>query len=67
MIETPLDGTTYNLETGEVIEWCPKNNFLRNILGAMKEKEKPIPLKVYPVVLASDGSIHISKVAKQSE
>merc|ERR1711924_113603 len=54
-IETPLDGTTYNLATGEVIEWCPRNNLLRELLGRLKENEKPKALKVYPVVLGSDG------------
>ena len=55
-IEVPLDGTRYNLETGEVLEWCPKSgNPLRFMLGSLKEKEKPVPLQVYPVVVSSDG------------
>ena len=54
-IETPLDGTTYDLTTGAVLEWCPKNNLLRNFLGGLKEKEKPVPLRVYPVVIGADG------------
>ncbi|QDZ23357.1 Rieske-like [2Fe-2S] domain-containing protein [Chloropicon primus] len=57
-IETPLDGTRYDLRTGEVLEWCPKNNLLRNFLGGLKEKEKPIPLKVYPVVVGPDDGIY---------
>jgi len=60
VIETPLDGTTYNLKTGAVIEWCPKNNFLRNFLGGLKEKEAPVALKTYPVVIGTDGAIYTS-------
>ena len=64
VIETPLDGTTYDLETGSVIEWCPKNNLIRNFLGGLKEKEKPIPLKVFPVLIDSDGAIYTSRKTK---
>ena len=34
--EVPLDGTVYNLETGRVLVWCPKNNPLRFVLGSLK-------------------------------
>ena len=32
----PLDGTVYDLETGKVLVWCPKNNPLRFVLGSLK-------------------------------
>ena len=38
-----------------------KNNLFRNLLGTLKEKEKPVPLKVYPVVIGQDGAIYTSK------
>eukprot|EP00884_Botryococcus_braunii_P022564 jgi/Botrbrau1/8992/Bobra.0148s0095.1 len=56
-IEVPFDGTTYNLRTGKVLEWCPKNNPLRLVLGALKEKESSQDLRVYPVKVDPDGSI----------
>ena len=31
-----LGGTEYDLTTGEVIQWCPKNNPVRQLLGALK-------------------------------
>ena len=34
--EVPLDGTVYDLETGKVLVWCPKNNPLRFVLGSLK-------------------------------
>ena len=52
--ECPLDGTTYDLQTGkvpshryrtvdaidcvQVLEWCPKSNPLRAVLGTLKVK-----------------------------
>lgn len=58
-LECPLDGTVYDLETGRVIEWCPSNNVLRSFLGKLKEKEKPVNLKVYSVSLGEDGEIYV--------
>merc|ERR1711988_525588 len=45
--EVPLDGTVYDLATGEVVTWCPKNNPIRAMLGSMKAQVEPIPLKMY--------------------
>ena len=39
--EVPLDGTVYNLETGRVLVWCPKNNPLRFVLGSLKVRLLP--------------------------
>lgn len=45
-IETPLDGTVYNLENGKVIEWCPRNNPIRAVLGTLK---RDVPAEVSDV------------------
>lgn len=55
VIEVPLDGTKYDLKSGAVVEWCPKDNWFRNVLGGLKENEKPIPLKVYGIVVRNDS------------
>mmetsp|Transcript_12944 Transcript_12944/g.30703 ORF Transcript_12944/g.30703 Transcript_12944/m.30703 type:complete len:205 (+) Transcript_12944:87-701(+) len=47
LAEVPLDGTVYNLRTGEVVKWCPKNNPIRFVLGSLKQSADPAPLTVY--------------------
>lgn len=60
MIETPLDGTTYDLRTGKVIKWCPPNgNPLRGLLGNLKKSAAPVPLPVFPVVIKEDGAVAV--------
>ena len=63
-IRVPLDGTEYDLTTGEVITWCPKNNPIRSALGTLKGTVDPIPLPVYPVKVEADGSILTNFVDK---
>ena len=48
-VEVKLCGTVYDLATGQVLSWCPKNNPLRSVLGSLKDKTQPEPLPVYPV------------------
>jgi len=64
-ITSPLDGTIYSLETGAVLEWCPKDNPLRWVLGSLKEREKinleANKLKTYPCVLKEDGNIYMTE------
>lgn len=55
--EVPLDGTVYDLATGAVLKWCPRDNPMRNLLGTLKRAEKATPLKVYPVHVTKDGNI----------
>ncbi|CAL5218956.1 g709 [Coccomyxa viridis] len=55
--EVPLDGTVYDLETGKVLVWCPKNNPLRFVLGSLKSTADPQPLKMYPARVNSNGQI----------
>lgn len=59
--EVPFDGTQYDLTTGAVIKWCPREggNLLRGVLGALKSNQPPIPLKVYPVKVAADGTVSV--------
>eukprot|EP00959_Pyramimonas_sp_CCMP1952_P126492 2645549-Pyramimonas_sp.AAC.1 len=57
VIKVPLDGTSYDLSTGAVLEWCPKDNFVRGFLGKLKEKTAPIPLKVYQTKVSTNGNV----------
>ena len=45
------------LDHGEVLQWCPKNNPVRALLGSLKSNVDPIPLPVYPVKVEADGTI----------
>ena len=58
-VEVPLDGTIYNLQTGAVVTWCPKDTPVRNVLGTLKGSAQPQPLPVYPVHITKDGNIFI--------
>jgi nitrite reductase/ring-hydroxylating ferredoxin subunit len=50
-VEVKLDGTVYDLATGKVISWCPKNTAVRKVLGALKDRAEPQDLPVFPVRL----------------
>ena len=41
----------------DVIQWCPKNNPVRALLGSLKASVDPVPLPVYPVKVEADGTI----------
>lgn len=60
----PLDGTRYCLKTGDVVDWCPKNNPLRAFLGAVKSVTTPKPLPVYDCVVTDADEIYV-KLTKQ--
>eukprot|EP00882_Tetradesmus_deserticola_P019273 GHRQ01020734.1.p1 GENE.GHRQ01020734.1~~GHRQ01020734.1.p1 ORF type:complete len:110 (+),score=27.09 GHRQ01020734.1:214-543(+) len=55
--EVPLDGSVYDLATGAVLKWCPKDSPMRSLLGTLKSTVKATPLQVYPVHVTQDGSI----------
>lgn len=57
-VETPLDGTVYDLQSGNVLKWCPQDNPLRAALGAFKKDTAPEPLRVYQTYTDSEGLIH---------
>ncbi len=61
-IRSPFDGTSYDLTTGKVIEWCPQNTLPRKLLGKLKENTTPVDLGVYPVMVDEDGDIYASFV-----
>jgi nitrite reductase/ring-hydroxylating ferredoxin subunit len=63
-IRVPLDGTEYDLTTGDVITWCPKNNVIRTALGTLKGAADPIPLPVYPARVEADGTVLTNFVDK---
>lgn len=43
----------------DVLEWCPKNNPLRVVLGALKSAQEPQPLAVYDCVLTEADEIYV--------
>ena len=59
-VEVPLDGTVYDLGTGEVLEWVPKNNPVRAVLNTLKSSAKPESLKVYPIQKDESGRIYVN-------
>lgn len=61
-VEVKLDGTVYELKTGKVVSWCPKNSLVRNVLGSLKDKTEPVDLPVYAVdVRGDDIFVNLSK------
>ncbi len=56
-IRVPLDGTEYDLTTGDVITWCPRNNPVRQALGALKSAAEPVPLPVYKTRVDEQGDV----------
>ncbi len=50
VVRSTLDGTTYELATGRVLEWCPKEDAplsFRNLLAGLKQATTPVDLPVY--------------------
>eukprot|EP00887_Chlorella_sp_A99_P005886 scaffold1.g5886.t1 len=58
-VESPFDGTVYDLASGKVLSWCPKNTLGRKILGSLKDKTRPVDLPVYPVRIQKDGRVFV--------
>lgn len=57
-VESPLDGSVFDLASGRVLSWCPKNNALRSVLGALKDKAEPADLKTFPVEVKG-GAVYV--------
>jgi nitrite reductase/ring-hydroxylating ferredoxin subunit len=57
-VESPLDGSVFDLASGRVLSWCPKNNALRSVLGALKDKAEPTDLKTFPVEVKG-GAVYV--------
>lgn len=59
-IESPLDGTVYDLATGKVLKWCPsEGGLVRGLLGTLKKNAPAVDLKVYPAALREDGQLMV--------
>ena len=54
-VEVKLDGTVYDLSSGKVLSWCPKNNPFRSVLGSLKDKTEPEDLPVYPTRISGSN------------
>lgn len=66
-IEIPLDGSVYDLATGEVLEWMPNDKgsgmqgMLRKGLNSLKKDETPSPIGVYDVQVLEDGNVAVKR------
>lgn len=54
-MQVPLDGTVYDLETGRVLTWCPKDNPVRYVLGSLKVSACVLGMRVPGCPCGSDG------------
>ena len=54
-VTVPFDGSVYNLTDGSVVSWCPGNTPVRALLGAVKSRVEPAPIRVYPARVGGDG------------
>jgi hypothetical protein len=52
-VEVPLDGTVYDLDTGRVLEWCPRNNPVRVLLGSLKVRRGAPPCSMHAACTSS--------------
>jgi hypothetical protein len=62
VVRVKLDGTTYQLRDGKVLDWCPKEDSplsLRNVFAGLKTNTTPVPLPVYAVRTTSAGVIEV--------
>jgi len=56
-----MDGWTH---VRQVLTWCPKDNLMRNLLGALKSKSDPVRLMVFDTQLQSDGTVLVKLAPK---
>lgn len=62
VVRVKLDGTTYQLRDGKVLDWCPKEDSplsLRNVFAGLKTNTPPVPLPVYAVRATNAGVIEV--------
>jgi hypothetical protein len=62
VVRSTLDGTTYELATGKVLEWCPKEEAalsLRNLLAGLKAATAPVDLAVFATRVAAGGALEV--------
>lgn len=59
VVEVPLDGTQYDLATGDVLVWCPGSGAVQKFLSALKVDKPQSPLPVYDCRLTYDDDIFV--------
>ena len=62
VVRSALDGTSYELATGRVLEWCPKEDAplsFRNLLAGLKQAATPVDLPVYKTRVAASGAVEV--------
>jgi nitrite reductase/ring-hydroxylating ferredoxin subunit len=62
VVRSTLDGTTYELSSGKVLEWCPKEEAtlsLRNVLAGLKQSTPPVDLAVYATRKTAVGVVEV--------
>lgn len=65
-IESPLDGSVYDLASGKVLRWCPsEGNLVRGLLGTLKKDVPAVDLKVYRAAVGPDGQLMIRLSTEQ--
>nr|PNR33890.1 hypothetical protein PHYPA_023706 [Physcomitrium patens] len=62
-IECPLCHTKFSLEDGRVVEYCPKDGPLAWAIGTLKQKEAPVPAKVYSARISKSGRVYVKFAA----
>ena len=61
-VRSRLDGSLFDLASGKVQEWCPKEESpfsLRNLFATLKEKAPPVNLKVFQARADSRGNVEV--------
>lgn len=58
-IECPLCHTSFSLEDGKVVEYCPKDGPIAWAIGSLKSKEAPVDAKVYSARISKSGRVYV--------
>lgn len=61
-VRSRLDGSLFDLATGKVQEWCPKEETpfsVRNLFATLKEKAPPVDLKVFQARADKLGNVEV--------
>ena len=62
VVRCTLDGTTYDLRRGAVLEWCPKEEAplsFRNLLAGLKQSAPRVDLPVYSARAGAGGVVEV--------
>lgn len=61
-VRSTLDGSLFDLQSGEALEWCPREEAafsFRNLLSAAKAKEPKQRLPIYALRQALSGDLEV--------